>query len=294
MSYNHSEIYSALPTGVLFEIMRVASGFEGGISGVSEVRLLCGGGSSFILLGHRYRIYHTVSAEEMQQTFFRICDGAVYAHRDTVTEGYVSTPGGVRVGVSGTAKYDGGRLVGVSDIGALIFRIPCSKSSLGEELYGAYSSCERGLLVYSRAGVGKTTALRTLVPMIAKREPNENVVVVDERCEFDKDECESLGVAVLRGYDRARGMDIALRTLTAGVIVVDEISSGEKSERISESLLSGVKFVATAHASSLGELLVREGVRTLLDKGVFDVFFGIRYTHTGYSCEIDKKECLKL
>ena len=294
MISKYSEIYSSLPREMLAEIKRIAASFSGGISSVSEIRLIRGYGSSLIMKGRRYRLYSHVSPDGMDEVFFKICSGAIYAHRDTVKEGYVCTEGGIRVGVSGTARYDGGELVGVSDINALVFRIPVCDSTFGEELYLAYGECERGLLIYSKAGVGKTTALRTLVPLIAKREPRENIVVVDERCEFDPSVCESYGVMLLRGYDRVRGVDIALRTLTASVIVIDEIGGYEESELLFSSLLSGVKFIATAHAGRLSELKMRSGVKPLLERNIFDVFFGIRYTDGGYSCEVEKIECLKL
>lgn len=294
MISKYDEIYSALPPALLSEIKRIASGFSGGLSSVSEIRVLRGTGSSFIMRGTRYKLCTAVGEEKMNEVFFKICSGAIYAHRDTVSEGYICTPSGVRVGVSGTARYDGGRIVGISDVNALVFRIPTSESSLKNELYEAYSRCESGLLIYSKAGVGKTTALRTLVSVIADLEPRENVVVVDERCEFDTDDCCKHGVMLLRGYDRARGLDIALRTLSASVIVIDEISGIENNGEILSSLLSGVKFIATAHAGHLGELLNRSVIRPFVEMGVFDVFFGIRYTDRGYSCEVEKRECLKL
>ena len=294
MISKYSEIYSLLPSALVSEIKRVADGFLNGTSLVSEIRLVRGSGSSFIMNGQRYKLYTKLFRDELEEVFFKICSGAIYAHRDTVSEGYVCTGGGIRVGVSGTARYDCGKLVGVSDINALVFRIPTAESTFKEELYESYLKCKRGLLIYSKAGVGKTTALRTLVPLIAKRDPRENIAVVDERCEFDPAVCEENGVMLLRGYDRARGMDIALRTLSAGVIVIDEIASVGESGEILSSLLSGVKFIATAHANHLSELLERSCVKPLVETGVFDVFFGIRYTDRGYSCEVEQRECLKL
>ena len=294
MISKYDEIYYALPPAILSEIKRISSGFSGGTSSVSEIRLLVGGTSSFIMRGVRYKLSFVIGQEMMNEVFFKICSGAIYAHRDTVSEGYVCTSSGVRVGVSGTARYDGGAIVGISDVNALVFRIPTAESSLKEELYRAYTECERGLMIYSRAGVGKTTALRTLVSVIAEMEPRENIVVVDERCEFDPVACRERGVMLLRGYDRARGIDIALRTLTASIIVIDEISGIEDNGGILSSLLSGVRFIASAHAAKLRELLLRTGIRPFIEMDVFDVFFGIRYTDGGYSCEVEKRECLRL
>ena len=285
-----SEIYSILPARVSYEIGRVAEEFSCGLSGVSEIRLVRGVGSSFIMAGSRYKIYTRVSGCEMDEVFFKICSGSIYAHRDTVKDGYVSIADGIRVGVSGTAKYDGGALVGVSDINALVFRIPTADFSLKDELYSAYSECERGLLIYSKAGVGKTTALRTLVPLIAKREPRENIAVIDERCEFSWEDFSSTDIDIFRGYKRKSGMQIALRVMSPQIIAVDEIGTAEEAEQMLESLGSGVRFIATAHASSIEELMSRKSLRPLIDNGVFDVFAGIFNADGHYFTQIYKKD----
>lgn len=282
-------ILETLPRRVYAELERLADGCVGGVGAVSEVRLLLGCGSSVRIHGRRHRLSARVSAAEMEATFTALCGGAVYAHRDTITDGYICAAGGVRVGVCGQARYECDRLVGVSDVSALIYRLPTARSSLAEELYVAYARCERGMLIYSRAGVGKTTALRTLLPMIAEREPWCAVVAVDERCELS----EERGVTVLRGYKRAAGMDLALRTLGADVIAVDEIGGAAEARLMRESLRSGVKFIATAHAECLGDVLARDGTAPLIELGAFDVFFGIRYTEGTYSAVVEKIECIK-
>lgn len=294
MELKYQDVYRALPPHLYSEIKMLCRAFCCGIGGISELRLMRGEGSSLVLDKRRYRLFSGVKKEQIEKTFLTLCSGAVYAHRDTVTEGYITVSSGVRIGVSGLAKYDGGELVGVSDISALVFRFPTAKSAFGEELFEAFEACQRGLLIYSRAGVGKTTALRTLVPLIAQRLPRENISVIDERCEFDVSECERAGVTLLRGYKRSVGMEIALRTLGAGIIVIDEIGSAECSGVWTSSLLSGIKFIATAHADDKDELVLRDGITPLIKRNIFDVFFGIRYTDEGYSWSMEKNECLKL
>ncbi len=294
MESKYQDVYTVLPLKLRSEIIRLARAYSCGVSGISEIRLMRGVGSSVILDKKRHRLFARVRAEEIEKTFISLCRGAVYAHRDTVTEGYITVSSGVRVGVCGQANYSGGVLVGVSDISALIFRFPTAKSAFASELYGAFSECRRGMLIYSRAGVGKTTALRTLVPIISRKQPHENIAVIDERCEFDVAECERSGVTLLRGYKRSVGMEIALRTLGAGVIAIDEIGSAECEGVWTSSLLSGIRFIATAHAQDRDELCRRDGIAPLIKRGIFDVFFGIRYTDEGYSCLVEKSECLKL
>lgn len=199
----------------------------------------------------------------------------MYAHRDNIKEGYLTVDGGVRVGICGQARYEGGAFVGVSSISSLVFRIPTAASSNAGLLYDAWQECKKGMLIYSPPGVGKTTALRSLVGMLGEGRFGLQVVVVDERCEFIPGDYKSASVDILRGYRRAEGIEIALRVLSADVICVDEIGCSGEAKAILESLNSGVKFIASAHASSYAELTQRVNIKTLLDGGVFDVFVGL-------------------
>ena len=287
MEFKFEDAFKTLPRRLMEELIRRAGVRVGGVGSVSEVRLLLGRGSSFVLHGVRVRLSTVVSGEDIAESFRALCSNAIYAHRDTITDGYVSCEGGVRVGVCGQARYEGDRIVGVSGISALVYRFPTAKSSLEGELFSAYKECRRGMLIYSKAGVGKTTALRTLASRIAM-EQTTAVAVVDERCEFSVSECAERGVILLRGYKRSLGMDIALRTLGAEVIMVDEIGSPKEAESMRVSLLSGVRFIATAHAASYEELIRRDGIAPLINEEIFDVFFGIFHTDTGYCCEVKK------
>lgn len=287
MELYFEEIYGKLPPNLLSEIDRVCSSRRILRREINEIRLCTGGASVLDVAGERIRLAYVLSRTGADELVKRLCDGALYAHRNTIAEGYITTGCGARVGIGGVARYDGEKMVGVCDVSCLVIRIPNSYSTLGDELYEAYCKCKRGLLIYSRAGGGKTTALRTLLPMIARGGLGERVTVVDERSELSSSECAAAGIAYLGGYKRTEGVEIALRTLSSEVIAIDELYGREESILIRASLQSGVRFVATAHAQTHEQLLSRDGIRPLLEAGVFDVSFGIFNTDTGYSCRVE-------
>lgn len=286
-----NEVLHSLPTRVERELIRLSRTRREGLEGISEVRLSVGRRSCVTIGRECIHIGVDVSAQDMESVVYKLCRGAVYAHRDTITDGYVSLDGGVRVGICGQARYESERLVGVSDVSTLVFRIPTATSSLADELFFAWQEARRGMLIYSPPCGGKTTALRTLVSMIADRCPVERVAVVDERCEFSVSECRRAGVMLLRGYKRADGMEIALRTMSPTVIAIDELAARSESRAMTESLNSGVKLIATAHASQKIDLERRGGLAPFLEAQVFDTFFGIFHTDTGYSCKIEANAC---
>lgn len=272
---NREKMLNYLPPRTREEILRLSSSRGVGISGISEIRLRTTGRSSIIISGERITLSSLVSATDIKRTFSLLCEGAVYAHRDGISEGYISLSGGIRVGVCGTARYDSGSLVGISDITSLVFRIPTGVFFGIGPLYEAWKRCRRGMLIYSPPGVGKTTALRVLTSVIGGGKCSEQVAVVDERCEFISEDYKNCSVDILRGYKRADGMEIALRTLSPTVIVVDEVGRKKEADAMLESLNSGVKILASAHAQNYSEIQERAALQPFIKSGVFDVFAGI-------------------
>ena len=235
-------VASLLPRALCDELCRLA-GERGGIQEISELRLRADGVSLAVISGERVRLFGRITEAELSRLAERLTDGALYSHRDTIASGYIPLPSGVRVGVSGSARYDGGRLVGVSNITSLVFRIPTGELDCADELLRVFSSVRRGAIIYSPPGVGKTSALRALARGLSK--VGEAVAVVDERCEITyAPEC--LGaVDALRGFHRADGIEIALRTLAPTVILVDEVGTLSEAEAMTHALASGVRVALT-------------------------------------------------
>ena len=283
------KILSYLPRRIVEEILRLSASRGVGILGISEIRLRAIGINSVIIAGERILLSAPSSPEEVERTFYRLCEGAVYARRDGIREGYISLPHGIRVGVCGTARYDSGTLVGISEISSLVFRIPTGVFSEITPLYEAYKSCDRGMLIYSPPGVGKTTALRSLAALIGSGRCAEQVAVVDERCEFIAEDYKNSLVDILRGYKRAEGMEIALRTMSPSVIVVEEIGRRREADAMLESLNSGVKIIASAHAGGFDELSKRAALLPFMQNGVFDIFAGIIRKDGSRHITVDRK-----
>ena len=83
-------------------------------------------------------------------------------------------------------------------------------------------------------------------------------------------------VDILSGYPKATGIEIALRTLNARVIICDEIGSEEEARAICEASNGGAALVASTHASDIGGLMAKKGIRMLHDSGVFGAYVGLR------------------
>ena len=277
---------SYLPEGISDEIRRKAFSRRGGLALVREIRIRKDGRSSMLVGDESVRLFSRVDKECMRWTLDALLDGALYAHRDSIASGFISIGHGVRVGVSGHARYEGSRLVGLSEISSLLFRIPTGECAFADELYSVYLESCGGVLIYSPPGVGKTTALRSLAAKIGSGQSAKRVCVIDERCEFDESDYSSLEVDILKGYRRAEGIEIATRTLSPELIMIDEIGEGD-AEQISRVIRCGIPIIATAHASSLEELRARPTLAPLTAIGAFSTFVGISKSGREYSLTVD-------
>ena len=271
------EFLSLLPRLVRCEIVHLLAGRMLNISMISEIRIRRFGRSSFKLGCEDIEITSEVGDREMEELLSSLIGEERYLHRESLESGFLSIGGGIRVGVFGEARYDGGRFVGLSEISSVVFRIPTSDFDMKDELYSAYKTAKTGLLIYSNPGGGKTTALRSLASMIGK-ESNESVAIIDERREFIPSDYSGKRVDILRGYKRSQGIEIALRCAAPTVIIVDEIAGESDVEAIYKAAFSGVRVVASAHSNSVEAIKKRRFLLPLIDLGIFDVLFGIHMT----------------
>jgi len=282
-------VLSYLPERVAMEISRVVSGRREGASALSEVRIRAGGLCSLVYAKGRIPLFSSVSREEARECVKQLCEGALYAYRDSIAGGYVSLSHGIRVGISGYAKYEGGVLVGVSDLRSLVFRIPSGECEFSDEIYRIYREYSpHGMLVYSPPGVGKTTALRSLAMSIGSGSDAKRVAVIDERCEFPEEDFASAEVDILKGYKRKNGIEIATRTMSPEVIIIDEIGADEAAG-VAMAVRTGIPLIATAHAASADEVLGKPSLSPLFECGVFDLLVGISFAEGKYRLTVTQK-----
>ena len=283
------EVLSFLPDRLAREIVRISEGRVGGLAEIREIRVRCVMRSSFLHKGDSIPLFNTVTEDEVAEVLNKICGGALYAHHNTISQGYVSLPSGVRVGVGGVARYEYKSFVGIGRVRSLVFRIPGHECSFSNELKDAFSGVRAGMLIYSPPGVGKTTALRSLARSLSSGPYGKRVCVIDERYEFCDEDYAGCEIDILKGYKRRLGLEIATRTMSAEIIMLDEIGADD-AESIKDAVKCGVPIIATAHAASAEELRAKVSLAPLFALGVFDVLVGIKKDGEKYRLEIDRYE----
>lgn len=184
----------------------------------------------------------------------------------TISEGFLTAPGGHRIGICGDVVIKNGSISGIREVQMLCIRVARDFPGIGakaDELSGS-------ILALGPPGSGKTTLLRDLVRRISER---ETVAVVDERGElFPAESCFENGKSldVLRGCPKPEGIDMVLRTMGPSCIAVDEITAERDCEALVRAGWCGVRLLATAHAASIQDLRSRPVYQSLTEKKLFD------------------------
>ena len=219
---------------------------------------------------------YLVSADDLQRTIQIITKNSWYAWEQELLGGYLTLPGGHRVGIGGKAVFANGVLKSVKDISSLNFRVAkeiigCAGSVLNKVLLGPEQKILSTLIV-SPPGCGKTTLLRDLTRQIANR--GVQVAVIDERSEIAAcyEGVPQLDVGfqsdILDGYSKEVGVNHALRGLSPQVVVTDEIGHQRDAWVLAELSRSGVKVIATCHGSSLSQVKAKNWAQSSM--GVFE------------------------
>lgn len=242
-----------------------------------ELRLRRDKAASLVADGKNYLLDVVLSGEELDALLLLMCEGSLYAHRDTLKEGYLTLPHGVRVGVAGRAAVLGGAISAITEPTVLCIRLPHRTPTVGEEIKALFEKQHgtRGILLYAPPGVGKTTVLRGVATLLAGGESPRRTAVIDTRGELGCFVREGLLVDVLSGYPRGTGIGIATRTLSAEVILSDEVGDLAEAQEIVAAHIGGVPLIATAHAFGVRELLSRPGMRLLHEARVFGAYVGL-------------------
>nr|WP_042317217.1 stage III sporulation protein AA [Desulfofarcimen acetoxidans] len=227
----------------------------------------------------------SVTPQDMQKVLQLVSGSSVYALEDELKNGYITMPGGHRIGLCGKVVTEKGRVKTIKHVSSINMRvsreIPGAASKLIPYVIDRDKGTVKHTLLVSPPRCGKTTLLRDLVRQISNGIPSlsfpgTTVGLVDERSELagcyyglpQKDV--GLRTDVLDACPKAEGMIMLLRAMSPQVIATDEIGRAEDVRALEEVFHAGVKVITTVHAASIKELIQRPALKYLLELKTID------------------------
>ena len=182
----------------------------------------------------------------------------------TVSQGYITAPGGHRIGVCGEAVVENGVLRSLRNIRSVCIRVARDHTGIAVGIPESGS-----VLILGAPGAGKTTLLRDLIRQRSDQ-GTRSIAVVDERGElFPNGFEQGRRVDILSGCGKREGIPLLLRTMGPGTIAVDEITEEADADALCSAGHCGVALLATAHGTSAKDLQCRTVYRKLLGQGMF-------------------------
>lgn len=230
---------------------------------------------------------YLVTPADINRLVQAISSSSLYALEEELRNGFITLPGGHRVGMSGRAVVEKGKV-------KTLKHLSCFNIRVSREIIGSADTVLNYLVDRSRSTIyhtvlvspprcGKTTLLRDLIRRISNGGPEPDlpgltVGVVDERSEiaacYQGVPQRDVGMRtdVLDGCPKAEGMMLLLRAMGPQVIATDEIGRQEDIAALEEVMNAGVKVLATVHGSSITELAVRPSLAYLFQLKMVERF----------------------
>ncbi len=219
--------------------------------------------------------------EYMDRLLAHICGYSVYAYEDEIRQGFLTVPGGHRIGLCGETVLQNRTVASIKNVNAMNIRISHQiRGAAGGVMQYLWKGDEfLSTLIVSPPGSGKTTLLRDMIRQLSdggQGHAGMTVGVVDERSEiggsFGGEIQNDLGMRtdLLDACPKAEGMFLLLRSMNPRVIAVDEIGGKEDAEAIGQAGRCGCKVVATAHGYDIERLRERKYIGELIQDRLFE------------------------
>ena len=248
------QLLSVLPPRLRPEVDRL------GKNALQELRLRLGMPPELVLSGESRWLGCCVSREDLNYCINAASRYSPWAAA-TTAQGYLTAPGGHRIGLCGEVVCKDGIVTGIREISSLCIRVARDFPGIAKRAADAPGS----ILILGAPGWGKTTLLRDLIRQIGEK---QCVSVVDERGELFPPEGPLPPLERIGGGDKARAVQMALRTLAPQVILLDELGSLEETMALEQGFFSGADFIASIHAPDAAQARCRPQVQALLQRGM--------------------------
>lgn len=263
---------------------------------IQEIRFRVGRPACFVCGGENFFLQNgaltknaqganlTLNTEEIRELFLFLCGFSVHSFEEQLAQGFIPLAHGHRAGVCGKAVYREGKLSKLDSVTSINFRVASgTRFKLANEIEKQLFESNGGLLIAGPPASGKTSILRSI--LWALEGQTTQVTLVDEREEVLPAQNGEfifgapLNCDVLSGFRKAQGLLQAVRLLSPGVIVCDEIGTQEEAQAVTMALHAGARVIASIHCDDAHSLFERQQAALMLSTGAFSAVAVLKGRH---------------
>lgn len=255
---------------------------------VYEVRLRCNQpvvinykGKNMLLkkTGTTENIYAT---REMVDYVVKLAsENSIYAYNNQIKQGFITARGGVRIGIAGESVFSDNLMPKtLKDICGVNIRVPHQIKNCSQIAFKFMYNKDVGLkntLIISPPGAGKTTFLRDIACQISRNTGQiYNTLIVDERFEIasvvNGQAMLDIGdfADIVSGGNKRFAFENGIRALKPDVIITDELMGEQDVFACKTAIMSGVKVIASVHATCLADLKQKGEFKQIFSSHCFD------------------------
>lgn len=249
-----------------------------------------------------------ITNEDTKEILQFVCENSIYAYQNEINHGYITIRGGHRVGITGNCVIENDKVINISHIYSLNFRISKQRIGSANEVIKHIIDIENNniftTLIVSPPGAGKTTILRDLIRQLSTgidyiNFKGKTIGVADERGEiaamYKGTPQNDVGIRtdILDNVPKWVGMEMLIRSMAPQIIVADEIGNIEDVNAINYATSCGVKGIFTAHGETLEDINANLYLRKIIELNIFEIIIFLDKSNKGRIKDIyhlDKSE----
>ena len=198
-------------------------------------------------------IEEKITNEDTKEILQYVCENSIYAYQNEINHGYITIKGGHRVGITGNCIIENDKVINISYIYSLNFRIAKQTIGSANEIIKHIIDIDNNDINFKGKTIGVADE-RGEISAMYKGIPQNDVGIRTD---------------ILDNVPKGIGMEMLIRSMAPQIIVADEIGNLEDVNAINYATSCGIKGIFTAHGETIEDINTNLYLKKIIDLNIF-------------------------